>query len=63
MISRKTALALIVISLTFSIGFVTFKAAELVKGLFISTANCSPHSSASCGTQGDGVSGREIPLR
>ena len=63
MISRKTALAMIVISLTFSIGFVTFKAAELIKGLVTSTANCSQHSSASCGAQRDGVSGREIPLR
>ena len=64
MISRKTALAMIVISLTFSIGFVTFKAAELVKSLVMSKANCSHHNTgASCDAQRDGVSGLEIPLR
>lgn len=64
MFSRKTALALIVLTLTFSIGFVTFKAAEIFKNLVLSSSDCSQHQSgAPCRPPREGVSGREIPLR
>jgi hypothetical protein len=40
--TKKTVLALIVLALAFSIGFVTFKAAELFKSFLISSkADCS----------------------
>lgn len=40
--SKKISLALIVLALTFSIGFVTYKTAEIIKNLILgSNTDCS----------------------
>lgn len=47
--TKKTVLALVVVALAFSIGFATFKAAELFKSFLISSkADCSRRYDRNC---------------
>ena len=62
---KRILLSLIVVVLAFSVGLVTYKAAELFKSFLISsTSDCAQRSdSRSCSNNGQGLYGPEAPLR
>ncbi|MCO6511184.1 MAG: hypothetical protein J5I65_10380 [Aridibacter famidurans] len=62
---KRIALALVVILLAFSVGFVTFKAAEIFKYYLINSgADCTEHvKGGSCGGSRDAAFQQTVPRR